>query len=329
MSSPLTPLSSLDDSDDSMLSSSGRTSAEIDDLAAAQLLCNMATGRKSTSLTAVSPSGTTKTLADRGVQTNLEDLSTPVVRNKVGRPRKHPVPYSIPNGTSQQVGYRSSESLNTTTSLTISTVRRRRASQQIAPEASTRELRSRSKNTNIDTPLTSISSRSSLRQGDDASKDSGPPTLDGSISTFSTSQSKAKLLNIKLEEVDHSPLLMGEMFTDPLVASSGAPAKTPRSIRTPRQAKQKDIDVSRKETKERRGRKRKTRDDESPGGDAENGFELLPRDSVKRGKEEKEQEREAKKIYPNSSPSYPAKFTYDTDGISSYNSITQNPTASP
>ena len=104
VSSPLTPLSSLDDSDDSMLSSSGRTSAEIDDLAAAQvcdsylwihhvnlpfqLLCNMATGRKSTSLTVASPSRTTKKLADRGVQTNLEDLSTPVVRNKVGRPRK-------------------------------------------------------------------------------------------------------------------------------------------------------------------------------------------------------------------------------------------------
>lgn len=101
MSSPLTPLSSLDDSDDSMFSSSGRTSAEIDDLAAAQvnssyfkihhvnlslqLLCGMATARKSTSLTVVSGSGTTKKLADRGVQTNPEP---PVVRNKVGRPRK-------------------------------------------------------------------------------------------------------------------------------------------------------------------------------------------------------------------------------------------------
>jgi hypothetical protein len=197
VSSPLTPLSSLDDSDDSMFSSSGRTSAEIDDLAAAQvnrsyfriyhadllfqLLCSMATGRKNTSQTAVSASGTTKKLTDRGVQTNLEAPSPPIVRNKVGRPRKvsetcqvphcmvqvttmylfkqHPVSYSMPNGTPQQVGYRSSESLNTATSLTISTIRRRRASQQIAPEASTRELRSRSKNTNFDTPLTSISSQ--------------------------------------------------------------------------------------------------------------------------------------------------------------------------
>lgn len=49
--------------------------------------------------------------------------------------------------------------------------------------------------------------------------------------------------------------------------------------------------------KEKRTRKRKARDDESLGGDAENGFEPLPRDSAKRGKEEKagEQEREAKK----------------------------------
>ena len=37
MSSPLTPVSSMDDSHDSMLSSSGRTSTEIDDLAAAQV----------------------------------------------------------------------------------------------------------------------------------------------------------------------------------------------------------------------------------------------------------------------------------------------------
>ena len=101
VSSPLTPLSSLDDSDDSMFSSSGRTSAEIDDLAAArvnrsyfriyhanllfQLLCSIATGRKNTAQTA---SETTKKLTDRGVQTNLEAPSPPIVRNKVGRPRK-------------------------------------------------------------------------------------------------------------------------------------------------------------------------------------------------------------------------------------------------
>jgi len=121
--------------------------------------------------------------------------------------------------------------------------------------------------------------------------------LDGSVSTLPTSQSKGRLLNIKLEEVDHSSLLMSEPFTDSLITSSSAPAKTPRSVRTPRQAKQKDIDVPRKDTKERRSRKRKARDDESPGGDAENGFEPLPRDSAKRGKEEKvgEQERETKK----------------------------------
>ena len=130
--------------------------------------------------------------------------------------KQHPVSYSMPNGTPQQVGYRSSESLNTATSLTISTIRRRRASQQIAPEASTRELRSRSKNTNFDTPLTSISSQvrssslcttieshlgvdqSSLRQGDDFGKDSGP-MLDSSASTLSTNQSKARLINIKVK----------------------------------------------------------------------------------------------------------------------------------
>lgn len=124
----------------------------------------------------------------------------------------------MPNGAPQRIGHRSSESLNVAPSLTISTVRRRRASQQIAPEASTRELRSRSKNTNFDTPLTSISSgvsssslltkteihfgagQSSLRQGDDLGKDSGP-ALDGSISTLPTSQSKGRLVNIKVKRL--------------------------------------------------------------------------------------------------------------------------------
>lgn len=124
----------------------------------------------------------------------------------------------MPNGTPHQIGSRSSESLNTATSLTISTVRRRRASQQNAPEASTRELRSRSKNTNFDTSLTSISSRvrssslitkcevylgadqSSLKQGGDFGKDSGP-MLDGSVSNLPSSQSKARLINIKVSQL--------------------------------------------------------------------------------------------------------------------------------
>ena len=124
----------------------------------------------------------------------------------------------MPNGTPRQVGSRSSESLNTATSLTISTLRRRRASQQNAPEASTRELRSRSKNTNFDTSFTSISSRvrssslsskcefylgvdqSSLKQGGDFGKDIGP-MLDGSVSNMPTSQSKARILNIKVSQL--------------------------------------------------------------------------------------------------------------------------------
>lgn len=117
----------------------------------------------------------------------------------------------MPNG----APHRSSESLNAATSLTVSTVRRKRASQQTVPEASTRELRSRSKNANFDTPLTSISSQvrfsslrvkiefhlgadqSSLRQGDDLDKDSGP-MLDGSVSTLPT---KGRLLNIKVKSL--------------------------------------------------------------------------------------------------------------------------------
>ncbi len=53
------------------------------------------------------------------------------------------------------------------------------------------------------------------------------------------------------------------------------------------QAKQKEITVD-GSTKEKRGRKRKTRDDELPSADAENGIENNDlRDSLKKGREEK------------------------------------------
>ena len=74
--------------------------------------------------------------------------------------------------------------------------------------------------------------------------------------------------------------------------------------------------------KEKWGRKRKARDDESPGVDAENGFEPLPRDSTKKGKGEKvggekEQERETKK--PIRTPVRPTQLNMATSTASPAN----------
>lgn len=61
-----------------------------------------------------------------------------------------------------------------------------------------------------------------------------------------------------------------------------------RTIRTPRQLKQKDADGPVKDTKEKRGRKRKIRDEELPPIVSENGNNLDDRrDIAKPGKEEK------------------------------------------
>ncbi|KJA27336.1 hypothetical protein HYPSUDRAFT_35195 [Hypholoma sublateritium FD-334 SS-4] len=267
MSSPLTSLSSLDDSDEP-LSPIGNPNGGLDELSAAQLLWGFATSRKPEASHARG-----RKTHDRGVQTEYE-LPKPPVKNKVGRPRKYPLPEPKANGI--HVVNRLSESTNASSNVTVSAVRRRRMSQQVAPEPSTRQLRSRSKNHVNDTPIISVSSRSSLKQGEENLVSSGGPNppIDN--------QNKTKMVNVKMEEPD-APLLTAENS----IASSSTLSKTSRAARTPRQAKQKEITVD-GSIKEKRGRKRKTREDELPSADAENGFANNDhRDSIKNIREEK------------------------------------------
>ncbi|KAF8964066.1 hypothetical protein BDZ97DRAFT_1919298 [Flammula alnicola] len=275
MSSPLTSLSSLEDSDDHMLSPG--QNGDLDELPQ---------HRKS------EPSHARgKKVVDCGIQTDHEPPKPPT-KNKVGRPRKYPIPPEpVKNG--RNVVNRSSESANTSSSVTISAVRRRRTSHQLIPETSTRELRSRSRNHINDTPLTSISSRSSLRQGDEN------PIPSSGLNSATNAPNKTKLVN--LEEID-SPSLISASFSEIPLASSSGISKTTRAVRTPRQTKQKDAEGSVKDAKEKQGRKRKTRDDELPLPDGENGFHANdPRDSAKSVKEEKadkgeKQDRETRKL---------------------------------
>ncbi|KAG6841200.1 hypothetical protein C0991_000862 [Blastosporella zonata] len=135
-----------------------------------------------------------------------------------------------------------------------STAKRKKLNQPVvpAPELSTRELRSRSKN-NFDSSLTSISSR-----GDDSGRDS--MTLDGPLSAAprppATAPGRPRQLQVKLEEVDPS-LTFASASAGP---STGTPAK--RRGRAPKAAATSNLET--KEVKEKRGRKRKEREDELP-----------------------------------------------------------------
>ncbi|CAA7267961.1 unnamed protein product [Cyclocybe aegerita] len=294
VSSPLTELSSLDGSVDFTVQSSTRHSnGELDELSAAQLLCDLSARQSEAS----HGRGKLRKTSDRGVQTDC-DLHNPpsVAKNKVGRPRKHPLPVEpTVNGVSRPAVNRASESANTSSSVTVSAVRRRRASQHVIHETSNRELRSRSRQHN-DTPVTSISSRSSLKRCEEPSKDNSPTIALVSPSTV-TAQSKGKIVNVKLEEVDGPSLISSWSSQTPTVSSSGL-TKVSRTVRAS-QAAQKVSSNSIKETKEKRGRKRKSRDDEVPCTDGENGSESM-REFGKTPKEEKggkieKPEREAKK----------------------------------
>ncbi|KAF5330779.1 hypothetical protein D9619_005650 [Psilocybe cf. subviscida] len=246
VSSPLTSLSSLED-EDRIYPSSGPSNG-VDELVAAQLLCNLSVARRA------EPSrGSPAYLSERATQTDQAAPPHPP-KNKVGRPRKYPlVPKPAPHVSERRIiASRSSESANTSSSITISTIRRRRPSQQVAAEPSTRELRSRSRNTHAEVQLTATSSRDTLKQSEDPN-------------------ARTRLVNVKTEEVE-APSLSNPSPAANLAATAGPTVKPAKIVRTPRQSKLKESDNPVKEMKEKRGRKRKVRDDEVPANSVgENG----------------------------------------------------------
>ncbi|PPQ69869.1 hypothetical protein CVT26_014146 [Gymnopilus dilepis] len=257
MSSPLTSLSSLDDLDDIVVWGPFYN-----------LLCELSAARKPQYSHMRGNDASGKKLVEHGTQTDIEPSKPVVAKNKVGRPRKHPLPTSTTNGTAKaNAPFPSSTA--THSNVTVSTVRRKRASQPVLPEASTRELRSRSRNHHNDTPLTSASSLSSARMLDESNKDNNLTSI---ASSGTIVPPKTKFVNVKLEELD-SPPLLSTSFSELSAASSSTLSKTTRSVRTPRQAKHHDIDSPVKDTKEKKGRKRKSRDDELPHAGGENATE--------------------------------------------------------
>ncbi|KAF9052736.1 hypothetical protein BJ165DRAFT_1400148 [Panaeolus papilionaceus] len=267
-SSPLTSLSSLDDPEDRPRSQSPAPMADLDDFSVAKMLCNLSTERRA-------KEHDSRELSSRGTQTDPElpfSSATPTTaKNKVGRPRKYPVLLPSANGSSRNSTNKQLEqSTSTPASVTVSTTRRRRASQH-QPEASTRELRSRSRNNTSEAPIVVVPARNSVRNNEN--KDT---------TTVLSASTKGKTVNVKLEEVDHPLFTSAPLTIEPSTSSSNLSIKGTRIIRTPHQTSQKDPDVSRKDT--RKGRKRKTRDDELPTVDGEQVLEPISPVSSKRGK---------------------------------------------
>ncbi|KAF9567642.1 hypothetical protein CPC08DRAFT_758219 [Agrocybe pediades] len=216
MSSPLTSLSSLDDSDD-MTSTPAMPTGDFDPLTAAQY---------------------------PRVDGN------PVEGNKSSA---RPVKIA-----------------KTSSGVSMSGLRKRRTS-QVLPEASTRELRSRSRNNLNGTPVAASSRADGLNR---EALNENPGIAEST---------KEKPVNVKMEEIDNASFMSGSL-SEMSVASSSGIAKaslrnscfdntakgyiqTSRTIRTPRRAKAKEADEPAPEKKEKRGRKRKVRDEEAQNGE--------------------------------------------------------------
>ncbi|PPQ63199.1 hypothetical protein CVT24_005744 [Panaeolus cyanescens] len=269
-SSPLTSLSSLDDHEDHHTSESPAPSADLDDFSVAKMLCSLGVERSS-------KQHSNRELSSRGVQTDLENPSSSAAfsaaKNKVGRPRKNPLLGPSINGSSRNATSKHPDQLpSTPASVTVSTVRRRRPSQH-QPEVSTRELRSRSRNNTSESSV--VPTRSTVRHSEN--KDT-PASL--SIST------KGKGVNIKVEEVDQPLFTSTPLAIETSTSSSNLSIKGTRLIRAPQQTAQNDPESTRKNV--RKGRKRKTRDDELPAVEGEQVLETSSPISSKRGKSDQQ-----------------------------------------
>ncbi|KAG5341998.1 hypothetical protein C0989_006147 [Termitomyces sp. Mn162] len=269
MSSPLTSLSSLDD-DDQAISDIPMSPHDPEDLKVAQMLCSLSLSHPRAAEASLSqPLRNGSPL--NGSQSEIVPASTSrssrVIKlskvptsklSEVAKPAKT-------NGSARTKAHRNSASGDY---VPLSTSKRKKLNHQIvpAPEPSTRELRSRSKN-NFDSSLTSISSRA-----DDSGRDS--MTFDGPVSTAlrTLPPAKSRQLQVKVEETDHN-LSFGSASVGP---STMTPVK--RRGRAPAKAPMANVEV-----KEKRGRKRKEREDELPNIDDKELMDEKP-EKEKKGK---------------------------------------------
>ncbi|RDB21491.1 Uncharacterized protein C2F7.07c [Hypsizygus marmoreus] len=292
MSSPLTSLSSLDDLDEPSLPEFS-LSHEMDDLKAAQMLCGLHNAKIGNTVSSFN--GGKRRRMDSGVQTDAEQIA-PARSRVVKLPRVASAPKaSAVNGSARTHTKLQSNAIATHSEFS-STAKRKKTTQPVPPpEPSTRELRSRSKN-HIESSLTSISSRSSMKRADDSGRESIP--FDGPMSAplFPVSTGKSRSFHVKVEETDNGHVL-GNSSTWEAGPSSHTPAKPRKVLGRPRGSPPaSNRRVTRKEpankseVKEKRGRKRKEREDELPetdGRDFAEAAEKSEKEKVERKPKEK------------------------------------------
>ncbi|KAF9001994.1 hypothetical protein BDQ17DRAFT_1357878 [Cyathus striatus] len=260
MSSPLTSLSSLEDLEDRNTAEEKPTS---DLMEIAQMLSDLRS-RKS-QINGIQPAASTsrsKSLpSQHPCYTEQEVVLPQPVATTSSRPSrgavpKRPLKNASNNGTTNGAAAPSSETVNSTSTSTFSKTRRRRTIQHTQPEPSTRELRSRSRNHNAELSLPAVITKATSKRSDELVQD-----VDSCMPAPTFPQPAAMkpiAINVKLEEADNHHLLNG--ISEP---SSSQKVLT-RRPRMPRRVTQKETEEPRKEIREKRGRKRKERDDELP-----------------------------------------------------------------
>ncbi|KAG5637860.1 hypothetical protein H0H81_002899 [Sphagnurus paluster] len=315
MSSPLTSLSSLDDLDDQTMSELPPSLHDSEDLKVAQMLCYLQISRpraaESSSAQPTAPSNINAASSGRVDPDQSAPRSRVIRLPKVSTTSKLPdaavkgtVKTSNGNGTARA----SKTQRNTATNeyQPASTARRKKPTQPAPLEPSTRELRSRSKN-HFDSSLTSISSRSSMKRADDSERES--IALDGPMSApLPPASGRPRGFNIKVEENDNA-FVFGSASVREAGPSSETPVK-PRRGRPPSAstlAARKEAALAAAEGKEKRGRKRKERDDELPATLSQGLPEVL--DKPEKEKKEKKPRKKVARIPSRRGPVSPVIAT--------------------
>ncbi|KAJ7043330.1 hypothetical protein C8F04DRAFT_1074418 [Mycena alexandri] len=269
MSSPLTSLSSLDDSDERIPSETSAHDASLDseDLRAAQMLCNFHLSIRDDS--------SSRSMADRAVQTDPAVLPTATKPKKAG-PAKRAAKVPVTNGQSHTPANPAEAGPST------STAKRKRAVNGVQPTTpSTRELR----------PRRQVESLISVSSKDSSSLDD----------PFVSTPSKAAV-RVKLEDPEDG---MGLYSASP-VASSSKTATTPRG-RPVRRPSQKGLEKEEppKRGKKRKEREENLSDDDEDRSEAVE--QMKKSRTEKEAKEKATKGKEKEKEKKNASATRPAK----------------------
>ncbi|KAJ7756753.1 hypothetical protein DFH07DRAFT_819787 [Mycena maculata] len=266
MSSPLTSLSSLDDSDERIPSETSQASShDVDDLRAAQMLCNFQLSRREHAHSSSRP------MTDRAVQTESELTLPPAPTPSKTSPLKR----AHKAATNGQVHTPSHPTTNPPgAGPSTSTAKRKRTTNGVQPPApSTRELRPRSRHKES---TISVSSKESSSLDD----------------PFISTPSKSAV-RVKMEEHENG---FGMFGGSPVASSSRTTTSRGRLFRRPSQKGfEKDDLLTPREfvASPRRGRKRKEREDDDSEDNERDRAEAV--EQLKKSRTEKEAKEKASK----------------------------------